>query len=110
MYFASLNGHLRAKFIKTLCIVPLERAQRTMTDLEKKRVNSEDGLFFSGAWDRFAQLLRGHYNYYDAYNTTENSVSSFSLSLSLSHSHYSFVRLIIIRARRLILRSRLDGR
>jgi len=108
-YLTSLNGHLRAEFTRTPYIVPSERAQRTVTDLKKERVNSEDGLFFSGTRDRLARLLREHCNYYDAC-TTENSVSAFSFSLSFAFSRYSFVWLIIIRARRLTLRSRLDGR
>lgn len=82
MYLTPLNGHLLAEFTGTPCIVPLERVQRTVTDLKKERVNSEDGLFFSGARDRLARLLRELYNYYDA-RTTE-----FSLSLALARSLY----------------------
>lgn len=53
-----------------------------MTDLEKERVNSEGELFFSGAWDRFVQSLRGRYNYYDA-RTIQQRIQS----LSLSHTY-----------------------
>lgn len=84
-----------------------------MTDLGKERVNSRNGLIFSGARDRLAWLLCAS-TVIIMTRVQQRTIQalyflSISLFLFLFPSVCSFVRLIIIRARRLTPQSCLDA-